>query len=54
MADRLKAALAAGNQDEAVAARNAMWDAVYQLHKALYAADQVWNEFSPRATESVS
>ena len=54
MADQLRQALAAGNQEEAVAARNAMWDALYRLHKALYAADQVWNEFSPRATESVA
>jgi quercetin dioxygenase-like cupin family protein len=51
MAAKLKQARAAGDTEAATAARNAMWDEVYRLHKALYAADQVWNDFSPRAVE---
>jgi quercetin dioxygenase-like cupin family protein len=51
MAGRLRQAIANGDEGAALAARNAMWEAVYTLHKRLYAADQAWNEFSPRATE---
>jgi len=47
----LKAARAAGDQDAAVIARNAIWDAKYRLHKALSAADEAWNEYSPRAAD---
>ena len=48
-ADVLLAALDAGDNDAAIAARNAMWDAVYALHKALYAFAPLWNETAPRA-----
>jgi quercetin dioxygenase-like cupin family protein len=41
-------AIDAGNRDAAVAARNAMWDAIYTLHKQLYAFDEIWNETAPR------
>ncbi|HMN27089.1 MAG TPA: cupin domain-containing protein [Caldilineaceae bacterium] len=51
MSAALQRARAAGDQDAAVAARNAMWEASYRLHKSLYAADEIWNEFSPRAVE---
>lgn len=51
LARQLKTARAVGDKEAATAARNAMWDEVYRLHKALYAADQVWNAFSPRAVE---
>jgi hypothetical protein len=51
MAGQLRQAIANGDEGAALAARNAMWEAVYTLHKRLYAADQAWNEFSPRATE---
>ncbi len=47
----LKAARAAGDQAAAIAARNALWEANYRLHKALYAADEAWNEYAPRAAE---
>jgi quercetin dioxygenase-like cupin family protein len=47
--DVLLAALAAGDNAAAGAARNAMWEAVYALHKALYAFDALWNETAPRA-----
>lgn len=52
MAMKLKQARADGDAEAATAARNAMWGEVYRLHKALYAADQVWNDFSPRAVEA--
>jgi quercetin dioxygenase-like cupin family protein len=51
MSETLKQARANGDQEAAVAARNAMWEAIYRLHKALYRADEIWNEFTPRAVE---
>jgi hypothetical protein len=47
-AEKALAAMDADNREAAVAARNAMWDAVYALHKQLYAFDQVWNDVAPR------
>lgn len=41
-------ALASQDQDAAVAARNAMWQTVYALHKQLYAFDALWNDVAPR------
>lgn len=52
MVSQLLAANAIGDAQSATAARNAMWDAIYQLHKQLYAFDENWNEFSPRAVET--
>jgi len=46
---QLQAALAAGDNDAAIAARNGLWEALYQLHKLLYELDAVWNELAPRA-----
>ncbi len=37
---------------EAVAARNAMWDAVYNLHRKLFGLDVLWNRLAPRAREN--
>lgn len=48
------AAIEAGNRDAAVVARNAMWDAVYALHKQLYAFDAVWNDVAPRIANEAS
>jgi hypothetical protein len=48
---RLLAARGAGDNAAALAARNAMWEAVYALHKALYAFDACWNETAPRAAQ---
>jgi quercetin dioxygenase-like cupin family protein len=48
------AAIAAGDREGAVAARNAMWESVYALHKQLYAFDAIWNEASPRIAEEAS
>lgn len=42
-------ALAAQDRDAAVAARNSMWQAIYTLHKQLYAFDARWNDVAPRA-----
>lgn len=50
-AEALRAARTAGDADGAVAARNAMWDAIYSLHKQLYALGDVWNELAPRAAD---
>ena len=52
-ADALKA-IEAGDREAAVVARNAMWDAVYALHKQLYAFDEIWNETAPRIDKDAS
>jgi hypothetical protein len=49
LGDQLQAAIDAGDQAAAVAARNSMWEAVYALHKRLYEFDVLWNELAPRA-----
>jgi hypothetical protein len=51
MGAQMLAALEAGDPDAAVEARNAMWDAVYRLHKQVYAFDAIWNEMTPRVGE---
>ncbi len=51
MGAQILAALEAGDPDAAVEARNAMWDAVYRLHKQVYAFDAIWNEMTPRVGE---
>lgn len=45
---RLRTALAVGDQETARAARDAMWETVYVLHKQLVAFESVWNETAPR------
>ena len=50
-AESWRQAAAAGERDAAVAARNAMWDAVYTLHKKLFSLDLVWNRLAPKADE---
>lgn len=47
-AEQAQAAIDAGDRAAAVAARNAMWEAVYALHKQMTAFDNVWNEVAPR------
>jgi quercetin dioxygenase-like cupin family protein len=51
-----KALTAIGGTDRtsAVAARNAMWEAVYALHKQLYAYDAIWNDVAPRIANEAS
>lgn len=51
MSIQLKAALATGDREEAAAARDTMWEAIYILHKRLYAFDSIWNELAPRSIE---
>jgi hypothetical protein len=51
MAVQWKQALAEGNQPAAAEARNQMWQAIYTLHKQLYALDNGWNDLAPRAGE---
>ncbi|MEZ4863207.1 MAG: hypothetical protein R3C14_17945 [Caldilineaceae bacterium] len=46
-----KAALAAGDKEAANAARDAMWTALYQVHKAIGAWDDAWNTFTARTVE---
>ena len=45
-------AAASEQLEEAVAARNAMWDAVYNLHRKLFGLDVLWNRLAPRAREN--
>ena len=45
-------AAASEELDEAVAARNAMWDAVHSLHSKLFGLDLLWNRLAPRANEN--
>ena len=45
-------AAASEQLDAAVAARNAMWDAVYKLHSKLFGLDVLWNRLAPRADEN--
>ncbi len=45
-------AAASEQLEEAVAARNAMWDAVYNLHRKLFGLDVLWNRLAPRASEN--
>jgi quercetin dioxygenase-like cupin family protein len=47
-------ALAAGDGAGATAARDAMWELVYTLHKQLYAFDDIWNEAAPRMGQNQS
>ena len=51
-AEAWRKAAASEERDAAVAARNAMWDAVYSLHSKLFSLDAVWNKLAPRADEN--
>lgn len=50
--EALLAAHQAGDNAAAVAARNALWETIYTVHKRLYALDAVWNELAPRAAQN--
>ncbi len=52
MAQKLRAAHASGNDQAASAARNQMWDAIYQLHKRIVDLGRAWNELAPRAANN--
>jgi len=47
MAEQWENALAKGDSGAIVDARNAMSDAIYNLHKCLYALDSAWNALAP-------
>ncbi|OGG52711.1 MAG: hypothetical protein A3F84_08080 [Candidatus Handelsmanbacteria bacterium RIFCSPLOWO2_12_FULL_64_10] len=48
MADRLKRALAGGDQEAAVSARRAMWEAIYETYRKVDDLAAAWNELAPR------
>ena len=52
MAGILRRAKNKGDQAAIVAARNAMWESVYRLHKTVYALDEAWNALAPRMSET--
>jgi len=45
----LRQAVADGDLTNAAAARDTLWEALYSIHKELFALDSVWNELAPRA-----
>jgi quercetin dioxygenase-like cupin family protein len=45
-------AIEQGDTETASAARNAMWDAISELHTRLFALDDVWNELAPRMVDT--
>jgi quercetin dioxygenase-like cupin family protein len=50
-ADQLRNAVAAGDAAAAVAAREAMWEAIYAIYQRLNELIAVWNELAPRVDE---
>lgn len=54
MVRELRQARATADGESAAAARYAMWEAIYSIHKELSALDAVWNELAPRATEDTA
>ena len=51
MAVKLKKAIDEGDEEAAIEARNAMWEAIYTVFKQIYSFGDAWNELAPRATE---
>lgn len=49
MAEKWEEALAKGDRATIIEARNDMSDAIYNLHKCLYALDSAWNALAPLA-----
>lgn len=49
MAEQWEEALAKGDRAAVIEARNDMSDAIYSLHKCLYALDSAWNALAPLA-----
>lgn len=48
MGEQLKAAVAEGNEQAAIDARKAMWEALYPVYKSVSELGDVWNELAPR------
>ena len=51
IADKLKKAIAEGEEQAANDVRNAMWEAIYTVHKRLYGFGDAWNALASRVTE---
>ena len=51
MATKLKDAIAEGDYNAVKDARDAMWEALFEMFKSLYCLADMWNELAPRATE---
>ena len=51
MDNQLKTALAEGDTDTAVAARKAMWEALYPVYKATAELGDVWNALAPQINQ---
>ncbi len=51
MVHALRQARSADDLEAAATARNAMWETLYTLFKAMYALGSTWNEVAPRMTE---
>ncbi len=51
MGNQLKTALAEGDADTAVAARKAMWEALYPVYKATAELGDAWNALAPRVNQ---
>lgn len=50
MGQQLTNAIAEGDEHTAIAARKAMWEALYPVYKAVSELGDVWNQLAPRAT----
>lgn len=51
MADKLRKAIAENDEQFAIDARNAMWEAICKVFEQIYDLGEAWNEFAPRATD---
>ncbi len=51
MGEQLTTAVNQGDEQSAIAARKAMWDALYPVYKAVAELGDVWNKLAPRATK---
>ena len=51
MADKLRKAIAESDEQSAIDARNAMWEAICMIFEQIYDLGEAWNELAPRATD---
>lgn len=51
MAAKLKKAMAEGDEEAVIEARNAMWEAIYAVYKSIYSFGDAWNDLAPWVTE---
>ncbi|MFQ6040360.1 MAG: cupin domain-containing protein [Candidatus Poribacteria bacterium] len=50
IAAKLKAAIAAEDNNAVIEARNALWESLFEMFVKVYELADVWNELAPRAT----